>query len=77
MPRYFFYIRSADSEDHDEDGTALPDDAAALRFDHPCILRSKARARPHRLAVSLSDSLMRPIPPATYPAPPGRIYGRD
>jgi hypothetical protein len=34
MPRYFFCIRSADSEDHDEDGTVLPDDAAAL--DHAC-----------------------------------------
>jgi hypothetical protein len=42
MPRYFFSIRSTDSEDHDEDGIELPDDAAAL--DYACRIVRELKA---------------------------------
>jgi hypothetical protein len=42
MPRYFFSIRSTDSEDHDEDGIELPNDAAAL--DYACRIVRELKA---------------------------------
>ncbi len=42
MPRYFISIQSTNFEDPDEEGTLLPDDAAAL--DYACRIVRELRA---------------------------------
>ena len=57
MPRYFFSIQSTNFEDPDEEGTLLPDDAAAL--DYACRIVRELRANDGyddpRMAVRLQN----------------------
>ncbi len=63
MPRYFFSIQSTNYEDPDEEGTLLPDDAAAL--DYACRIVRELRANDgyndSRMAVQVQNEQRRMV----------------